>query len=99
MISNSTFSIEETDQLRALSNLLCKDEESAAALLVVRNVVSLKNNRLENAFIFIIQELDNSSFVYSPTLVLKIINKIQDPEIKTFMQTTWDNYHGANKIS
>lgn len=44
-------------------------------------------------------ELSKPEFIYSPTSVLEIINKIQDPEIKTFMQTTWDNYYGANKIS
>ena len=55
--------------------------------------------KMQHDFEFILNEIKNQDFIYSPLSVLEIINKIQDPEIKTFMQTTWDNYHGANKIS
>ena len=96
---NSSLTLTETNLLRALSNLLCKDNSTAETLSIIYEVSTIKSNRIKNIFYYVVFELDNSSFIYSPTSVLEIINKIQDPEIKTFMQTTWDNYYGANKIS
>lgn len=97
MNSNSTLSLIETDLLRAFSNLLCRDEVTAKALSMMS--ILIKDTKMQHDFEFILNEIKNQDFIYSPTSVLEIINKIHDPEIKTFMQTTWDNYHGANKIS